>query len=120
MRKISFLLGLSAVFASANLAGAAQVDIIEGEAPAGAPVVEIDIKKQKYVPATMEIAPGTIIKWTNHDAIPHNVKLPAPIEVTGKMLRAGQSFEMRFNEAGEYSYVCGPHPYMKGQIIVKP
>lgn len=100
-------------------ANAGPVDVVPPEeAPADA--VKVDIAKMKYVPSTIDIAAGAVVVWTNHDAVPHNVYLPAPIEVVGQMLRAGQSLALKFNEPGEYSYICSPHPYMKGKVAVKP
>jgi heme/copper-type cytochrome/quinol oxidase subunit 2 len=34
------------------------------------------------------------------------------------MLDAGQSGTVTFNEPGTYNYICTPHPFMVGQIIV--
>jgi amicyanin len=120
MRKFSSLAVLLALVASTASAAAGSVEVLEGAVPADAKVVSVDIKKMKYEPADLEIAAGTIVKWTNADAIPHNVQMPAPIDVMGSMLRAGQSFAMKFNDPGEYAYVCTPHPFMKGKIVVRP
>lgn len=119
MKTIIRVIAFAASAATANLAHAGDIDVIEGAPPADAKVVSVSIKGMKYDPANLEIAPGTIVKWTNSDAIPHNVKIPAPIDVSGTMLRAGQSFYMKFNAAGDYSYTCTPHPFMKGKIAVK-
>jgi amicyanin len=114
---LSLLVLLAATFSPAAAADA--VDVIAPEsAPADA--VKVDIAKMKFVPATIEIEAGSTVTWTNHDAVPHNVYLPAPIEVIGDMLRAGKSLALKFNTPGEYSYICSPHPYMKGKVTVKP
>jgi amicyanin len=73
----------------------------------------------KYAPANLEIEQGAVVKWTNHDAVPHNVFVQEPFEVVGDMLRAGQSVALKFTTPGEYSYICTPHPFMKGKITVK-
>ena len=104
--------------ATFNAAVAADtVDVIPREA-APPDAVKVDITKMKYVPANIEIESGATVTWTNHDAVPHNVYLPAPIQVVGQMLRAGQSLALKFNEPGDYSYICSPHPYMKGTVTV--
>lgn len=111
------LVSLTTFFSTAVYAGA--VDVVPAaEVPADA--VKVDITKMKFAPSTIEIDAGAIVVWTNHDAVPHNVFLPAPIEVKGDMLRAGQSMALKFNEPGDYSYICSPHPYMKGKVTVKP
>lgn len=105
--------------ATADAALADPIEVVKPDAvPADA--ISVDISKQKFVPATIEITEGATVKWTNHDAMPHNVRVQEPFEVKGDMLRAGQSFAMKFTTAGEYSYICQPHPYMKGKITVKP
>jgi amicyanin len=112
----ALLVSLATFFSAA--ANANPVDVVSpSEAPADA--VKVDIAKMKFAPSTLDIAAGTVVVWTNHDAVPHNVYLPAPIEVVGQMLRAGQSLALKFNEPGDYSYICSPHPYMKGKVTVK-
>jgi len=120
MIKLRTLLSLLVLLAATpDLAGAADVlEVIAADA-APADAVKVDISKMKYVPATLEIAEGTVVTWTNHDALPHNVQIGNPVAVMGDMLRAGQSLSIRFNAAGEYSYICTPHPYMKGKVTVK-
>jgi amicyanin len=110
------------VLVVATFSAAVATEAVDVLAPEAAPAdaVKVDITKMKYVPASIEVEAGSTVTWMNHDAVPHNVRLPAPIDVVGDMLRAGQSLSLRFNEPGEYSYVCSPHPYMKGKITVKP
>jgi len=110
------------VLLAATCNPAAAADAVDVIAPESAPAdaVKVDIAKMKFVPATIEIEAGSTVTWTNHDAVPHNVYLPSPIEVIGDMLRAGKSLALKFNTPGEYSYICSPHPYMKGKVTVKP
>ncbi|WP_082072919.1 plastocyanin/azurin family copper-binding protein [Hyphomicrobium sp. 99] len=119
MRKSVVLLAMMAAAFVPSLAFAADVDVLEGAPPADAKVVNVTIKGMKYDPANLEIAPGTIVTWKNVDAIPHNVRLPAPVDVVGNMLRAGQTMSLKFNAPGDYSYTCSPHPFMKGTVVVK-
>jgi plastocyanin len=35
-------------------------------------------------------------------------------------LAKGESKTITFNEAGIYYYICTPHPWMYGQVIVEP
>jgi amicyanin len=110
------------VFVAAAFDAALAADAIEkvdsGSAPAEA--VKVDISKMKYAPAAIEVEEGATVTWTNHDAVPHNVFLSEPLKVVGDMLRAGQSLSLKFNTAGEYGYICTPHPFMKGKVTVKP
>lgn len=120
MTKIRTILSLLVLLAAtSDVAGAAgAVEIVAADA-APANSAKVDIAKMKYVPGAIEIEPGTVVIWTNHDAVPHNVYIGDP-EVVGDMLRAGQSMAIKFNAPGDYSYICTPHPYMKGKVTVKP
>lgn len=109
---------LLAAIASPALAADAVELVTPDAVPADA--ITVDISKMKFVPGTLEIEEGAVVKWVNHDAVPHNVYIQQPLEVVGDMLRAGQSVAMKFSTAGEYGYICTPHPYMKGKITVKP
>lgn len=111
------LLVLSAGFDVARAADPLEV-VAKDALPAE--VVKVDIAKMKYAPAALEIEAGTTVQWTNRDAVPHNVQIGTPAKIMGTMLRTGQTMAIRFNEAGDYSYVCTPHPFMKGGVKVKP
>jgi amicyanin len=114
------ILSLSVSLAvTANVALAADaIEIVKPDAVPG-DAISVDIAKMKYAPANLEIEQGAVVKWTNHDAVPHNVFVQEPFEVVGDMLRAGQSVALKFTTPGEYSYICTPHPFMKGKITVK-
>lgn len=114
---VSLFLLMSAFGGAANAAEA--LEAISADAiPADA--VKVDIAKMKYLPATLEIEAGMVVQWTNSDAVPHNVQIGTPAQVMGEMLRTGQTMSIRFNEAGDYAYICTPHPFMTGTISVKP
>lgn len=120
MSKLRNLLLLVALAAPINIAVAAEaMEVIAADAvPADA--IHVDIAKMKYAPAKIEVEEGQTVLWTNKDAMPHNVQIANPFKIAGNMLRAGQTFAIKFNEAGEYAYTCTPHPFMKGSITVKP
>ena len=61
---------------------------------------------------------GTAVTWTNADDIPHSIVLTA-IGVRSKAIDTDQSFTYQFDKAGTFSYVCGLHPQMHGQVVVK-
>jgi plastocyanin len=39
--------------------------------------------------------------------------------VRSKALDTDKAFTYRFDKAGTFSYVCGLHPQMHGQVVVK-
>lgn len=119
--KLRTILSLS-VFLAATANAALAADAIEVVSPDAIPgdAISVDMTKMKFAPADLEIEQGAVVKWTNHDAVPHNVYIQEPFEVVGDMLRAGKSLALKFTTPGEYNYICTPHPFMKGKITVKP
>ena len=114
MSMIRIFLMLLASLAAPSTTVAAS-DALEVIAPDSAPAdaVKVDIAKMKYAPANLEIEEGATVTWVNHDALPHNVQIGSPTEVVGDMLRSGQTMAITFKKAGDYNYVCTPHPFMK-------
>lgn len=80
--------------------------------------VNLEIADYKFTPATIRIKKGTKVTWTNKDIAQHNVAAEDDsfrTELVGK----NGSVEVTFDEAGTFSYICEPHPYMKGTVIVE-
>jgi plastocyanin len=81
----------------------------------------IEIKNFKFVPEKMTIKKGTTITWKNFDNTKHNVifddESAGEVE-GGKLISNGEEVSFTFNEVGDFSYYCMPHPYMKGSVTV--
>jgi len=80
----------------------------------------VEIVDFGFSPATLTVNPGTTVTWTNQDTAQHNV---VPDEETsffkaGELLAKGESYSVTFDEPGTYTYYCGPHPNMRGTIVV--
>jgi plastocyanin len=76
----------------------------------------VEIKEFSFQPATIEIAVGGTVKWTNADPATHTVKG----EGWGSGdLAQGASYENTFATAGTFPYSCGVHPSMTGEVVVK-
>jgi len=85
-----------------------------------APVtVNVSISNFAYVPAELHISPGTTVVWTNNDSAGHTVTSESGIELDSVLLGNGESFSHTFNTSGEFNYLCKPHPWMKGKVIVQ-
>ncbi|MDO8467230.1 MAG: plastocyanin/azurin family copper-binding protein [bacterium] len=78
--------------------------------------VTVDIKGFAFVSSTTRIGPGTKIIWKNYDDVAHSVVGPT---FQSKLLQKGESYSYTFNQPGVYSYFCGSHPNMKGEIVVR-
>lgn len=83
-----------------------------------------------YDPKVIEIEPGTTVTWTNEDVFTylagefegiHNAAGGNGDDVVfvTDLLAHGEKGSFLFEKAGEYEYMCAPHPYMKGKVIVK-
>lgn len=94
--------------------------------------VTVSIIGNSYHPKVVEIAPGTKVTWSNEDVFTylggefsgiHNaVAIKMPEGATGfvtPLLAHAESGSHVFETPGEYEYICAPHPYMKGKIIVR-
>lgn len=79
---------------------------------------EVSIEGFAFVPDPILVAPGTTVRWTNNDSVPHTVTSdPAGLFDSGT-LEPGESFEYRFDDPGTYPYLCTIHPTMTGTVIV--
>jgi amicyanin len=78
----------------------------------------VTIADFSFTPATISINQGDTVTWNNDGPTPHSATAANGTFDTG-ILRKGQSGSHTFNEAGTYSYICTPHPYMKGTVVVQ-
>jgi plastocyanin len=81
-----------------------------------APVVII--KGHKYVPPTIEVAPGSKVIWDNQDKVTHTATANDGSWTTGD-IPGGGSREVTFPNPGTYPYYCEHHPSMTGTVAVK-
>jgi plastocyanin len=79
-------------------------------------VVKID--NFTFSPATIIVTPGSTVRWTNHDDIPHNV-VSEDKSFKSKAMGTDENFSYTFTKLGTYSYLCSIHPRMTGKIIVQ-
>jgi plastocyanin len=89
--------------------------------PAAAPSAgsaKITIDNFTFSPAKLAVSKGTEVTWTNQDDIPHTIVLTSA-GVRSKALDTDNSFSYRFDKVGTFAYVCGLHPQMHGEIVVK-
>lgn len=79
---------------------------------------QITIDNFTFSPAKLTVTKGTEVIWTNHDDIPHTIVLTSN-GVRSKALDTDKTFSYQFDKAGTYAYICGLHPHMHGQVVVK-
>jgi len=75
-----------------------------------------------YWPARTRVKAGTTLTFTNVGDIPHTATAFDKGKIgdwdTG-VLAKGESKAITFKEPGTYFYICTPHPWMYGQVIVE-
>lgn len=96
--------------------------------PKGETKASVTIQGNSYYPKVIEVPVGTTVEWTNEDVFTffegefagiHNVVgIQGPEPFASSMLGHAERFSYTFKKAGEYSYMCTPHPYMKGIVRV--
>jgi len=79
---------------------------------------QVAIKNFSFTPATLTVAAGTTMTWTNHDDVPHTVTAADKSYTSGAIDTDG-TFSPQFTTPGTYKYFCSIHPTMTAQIIVK-
>ncbi|MBV8838357.1 MAG: PQQ-binding-like beta-propeller repeat protein [Alphaproteobacteria bacterium] len=72
-----------------------------------------------FGPARTRIKAGTAVTFTNVGDIPHDATSLKQGEWTTGALGKGESKTVTFDKAGIQYYICTPHPWMYGQIIVE-
>ena len=99
---------------------------MSGARPSHAATVTVDIKDLAFSPATIQVAPGDTVTWTNgeeimpHDVTSGSVGQPDLGQQFGsEILMPGQAFTATFTDAGEFVYLCKLHPTMSGVVIVQ-
>ncbi len=88
--------------------------------PAAPPAAgaEVKIDNFSFTPATVTVAAGTEVTWTNRDDIPHTV-VSDDQSIKSKALDTDEKFTFTFKKPGTYSYFCSLHPKMKGTVVVQ-
>lgn len=77
----------------------------------------VRIKGLAYKPATVIVAKGTTVEFTNADSVTHTVTRNGG--GFDRRLRPGEDFAVRFKQKGSFAYHCTIHPFMKGKVVVE-
>ena len=78
---------------------------------------EVWIQGMTFNPATITVAAGTTITWTNKDAITHTVTSDTNLFNSGNIVSNG-TYSFTFPTAGTYPYHCSIHTTMTAKVIV--
>ena len=82
-------------------------------------LVEVRIESYKYSPPEVMLKAGDSVRWINREKrTSHSVVFPAEGGLESERMFPDESWERRFDKPGRYEYHCGPHPEMRGLIVV--
>lgn len=89
-----------------------------GTASGGA--ARIVIKDFLFGPASLTVAPGTVVTVLNEDQTPHTATATDSQAFDTGTIAGGKSVTFKAPaKAGSYSYICTIHQYMKGTLTVR-
>ena len=78
---------------------------------------DVNIASFAFLPAKITATAGKALTFFNSDDTPHQISVAGGPR-TAVFLR-GQKASLTIDKPGEYNYICGLHPSMKGTIEVK-
>jgi plastocyanin len=82
------------------------------------PAIEyVEIANSAFVPESVTIKKGTVVKWTNDDTAQHTVTSDDAY-FQSPALNQTDGFTFTFDQPGTYTYHCSIHPSMHGTVIV--
>jgi plastocyanin len=83
-------------------------------------VVPVAYRNITIAPDTLKVKVGSTVKWTNYDALEHNVtSLNGPQHFASKTFGESGSYEVTLTKPGVIHYECTIHPAtMNGTIEV--
>jgi plastocyanin len=85
---------------------------------AAADATEIHVDNFKFAPTPLTVPKGATVTWVNRDDIPHSIVCQA-LGFHSKPMDTDASVSLRFDQPGQYEYLCGLHPFMRGRVIVQ-
>lgn len=80
---------------------------------------EVNIEKYTFMPQEINIRVGDTVKWVNREKrTSHSVIFPQEDGRESERFFPDESWQRQFTQPGNYPYHCGPHPEMKGLVVV--
>jgi plastocyanin len=101
-----------AVLSAAVLMLGTNIRNVEAQDSAAVSIVDF-----AFQPASLEVAAGTTVTWTNTGQEKHTATADDGT-FDSKNLQPGESFSYTFDTPGTYAYHCEIHPQMTGTIVV--
>ncbi len=87
---------------------------------AHAGTIEVRIEKMKFVPEEVRVKAGDTVVWKSYERRGyHTVWFKDEGLAESEPMFPDESWQRTFDKAGNYPYICGPHPEMVGRVIVE-
>jgi len=110
--------GASTPAAASAAAPSAEASAGASAAAGGGGGDAVTIQNFAFGPASISVAAGSTVTWTNSDSTAHTVTADDGSFDSGS-LAAGATFSQTFDTAGTFAYHCKIHPNMKATVEVK-
>jgi plastocyanin len=78
----------------------------------------VKIENFAFSPAEIVIKPGDTVTFENEDAVKHSATADDESFDT-KLIAQHEKVTITFDQEGQFTYYCMPHPAMTGTITVK-
>ena len=78
----------------------------------------VTISDFQFTPKTVTVNEGDTVTWSNDGPSVHTATAEDGSFDTGA-LEKGESGSATFTQAGTISYICSPHPFMHGTVVVQ-
>ena len=115
-----WIAGLAAAMIAMMLLSAASPNSAANAQQVAPAMADVKIDNFSFGPATVTVAVGTTVTWTNRDDIPHTVvSTDDPKAFKSKVMDTDEKFSYTFAKPGTYSYFCSVHPKMTGKVVVQ-
>jgi cytochrome c peroxidase len=81
---------------------------------------EVRQKGRRFSPGAVSVAPGEVLTILNDDDRTHNVRVDDPrVPALSEAQEPGDSVVLAFPELGQYQVICGIHPEMRLDVVVR-
>ena len=110
------LAGCASGRASAPATTAASTSVTTGGGTSG--TAEIAISNFMFIPASLTVAPGTVVTVVNRDNVAHTVTSSSGGFNTADIAPGASVVFTAPDHAGHFAYICSIHQYMTGTLVV--
>jgi plastocyanin len=107
----------AAATSEASPSEAAPSEAAPSEAPAAGGGDAVTIANFAFGPASLSVAAGTTVTWTNNDSAAHTATADDG-SFDSSTIAPGATFSQAFDTAGTFAYHCAIHPNMTATIEV--